>query len=163
MTTIAAAERCQVAILALHYRDCAAALPPLRAALDGKVVIDATNPLAENWSPMPVPDAPSAAESIQALLPRARVVKAFNTVFADVMTEERLLRGPHRATSFVAGDDPAAVQTTMQLAQDAGFAPVAVGPLSLSAHLEAMAHLNIAIAVEQGGGTNAAFIYHQAA
>ena len=37
-----------------------------------------------------------------------------------------------------------------------------IGALAKARHLEALAHPNIAIAVGQGGGTNAAFVYHQA-
>jgi 8-hydroxy-5-deazaflavin:NADPH oxidoreductase len=42
-----------------------------------------------------------------------------------------------------------------------GFSPVKAGQLKLARHLEAMAHLNIAIALA-GGGTGAAFVYDQA-
>jgi hypothetical protein len=40
-----------------------------------------------------------------------------------------------------------------------GFAPVDAGPLRSARYLEAIAHLNIQIAVGQGGGTDAAFVY----
>jgi len=63
-------------------------------------------------------------------------------------------------TAFVAGDVAAAKQKVMTLAGLAGFALVDVGPLRMARHLEAMAHLNIEIAVGQGGGTNAAILYH---
>ena len=47
-------------------------------------------------------------------------------------------------------------------ARSAGLAPLEVGPLAMARHLEAMAHLNIQIAVGMQGGTRGAFIYHRA-
>jgi hypothetical protein len=120
-------------------------------------------PLFAQWSPLLLGQDNSAGEEIQRLLPGARVVKAFNTVFADVMTSDRLSRDGQRATTFIAGDDERADDEAAALARSVGFAAVKVGPLSASRYLEAMAHLNIGIAVGQKGGTNAAFLYHQAA
>jgi 8-hydroxy-5-deazaflavin:NADPH oxidoreductase len=136
------------------------ALPALADALSGKVVVDATNPVRADWSPWPLGDQNSAAEEAARLLPGARVVKAFNTVFADVMEPARLTRGGLRVTAFVAGDDESANGLVARLATDAGFAPLVVGPLANARYLEAMAHLNIALA--QKGGTDAAFVYHRA-
>ncbi|MEM8839252.1 MAG: hypothetical protein AAGE89_14250, partial [Pseudomonadota bacterium] len=60
------------------------------------------------------------------------------------------------------GDDDHAIERVSELASSIGLHPIQTGPLKNSRYLEAMAHLNIAIAVGQGGGTNAAFIYHSA-
>jgi 8-hydroxy-5-deazaflavin:NADPH oxidoreductase len=151
-----------VVVLAIPFSAVPQALHAIAPALRGKVVIDATNPLNSDWSPRLLGQENSAGEEIARLLPDAKVVKAFNTVFADVMTADRLSRGGQRATTFVASDDDGASQTVAVLAQSAGFAAVRVGPLSASRYLEAMAHLNIGIAVGQKGGTNAAFVYHRA-
>ncbi|MFN7678516.1 MAG: NADPH-dependent F420 reductase [Cyanobacteriota bacterium] len=80
-----AAQQAEIFILAIPYLACAEALPQIRTALAGKVVIDATNPLNSDWSPISFADQSSAAEEIAKLIPAARLVKAFNTVFADVM------------------------------------------------------------------------------
>jgi len=153
-----AASHGEVVIIAVPYTAADAALAPLAGALAGKIVVDATNPLNEDWSPLPVET--SAAEAVAALLPGSRVVKAFNTIFADAMTPERLDRSGQRITAFIAGDDGGANGVVAELARSAGFAPVVAGPLRNARHLEAMAHLNIAIALS-GGGTNAAFLYDQ--
>src|ERR1700752_1795567 len=42
----------QIFLVAIPFLACATALPPLAAALDGKIVIDATNPLRLDWSPV---------------------------------------------------------------------------------------------------------------
>jgi predicted dinucleotide-binding enzyme len=90
-------------------------------------------------------------------LPEAYVVKAFNTIFADVMSEP--VKNGQRVTAFIAGDNDAAKQKVYALASDIGYAPIDTGPLYTARYLESMAHLNIQIAVGQGGGTHAAFIY----
>jgi 8-hydroxy-5-deazaflavin:NADPH oxidoreductase len=156
-----AAGHGELVILAIPYSACASALPPLSSVLTGKVVVDATNPLQPDWSPLLLGEKTSAAESNARLLPSARVVKAFNMVFAEVMTRENLRRGNRAATVFIAGDDSMARETVSALAQAMGFAPVVAGGLAMSRHLESLAHLNIALAVAQAGGTNAAFLYDQ--
>ena len=59
-------------------------------------------------------------------------------------------------------DDVAANAVVAHIAASAGFAPLITGHLGNARYLEAMAHLNIQIAVVHGGGTNAGFVYHQA-
>ena len=154
-----AAEWCDVVVLAIPYDALATMLPGLREPLAGKLVIDPVNPINADWSPRSLGAENSAAEEIADLLPDARVVKAFNTVFADVMTASGLDRNGRPATTFVAGDDSDAVETAAALARDLGFGPVRAGPLNVARQLEALAHLNIAIAVGQGGGTGAAILY----
>jgi hypothetical protein len=161
-TPAAAISDADVVFVALPYDALALALPPLVDALDGKIVVDVSNPVNADWSPKLLGEQNSAGEETQHLLPRSKVVKAFNTIFADVMTPGEQDRGGRRITAFVASDDPEAATTVAGLATDAGFAPIMVGPLRLARQLEAMAHVNIAIAVGQGGGTDAAFLYDQA-
>jgi 8-hydroxy-5-deazaflavin:NADPH oxidoreductase len=155
-----AAAHGEIVVLALPFAAAGDALPPLADALAGKVVVDATNPVAADWSPLLLGQENSAGEEIARMLPRSQVVKAFNSVFADVMTPERLAGRGQRATCFIAGDDPEACKIVADLAGTVGFSPVKAGPLKLARYLEAMAHLNIAIALA-GGGTGAAFVYDQ--
>lgn len=150
----------EIVVLAIPFAACAQALPPLAGALTGRIVVDATNPVAADWSPLRLGEGNSAALEIARLLPDARVVKAFNTVFADIMTPARLLRdGNAKTTAFIASDDDEAAIRVAELAASMGFAPQRAGALGNAALLEAMAHLNIAIALA-GGGTDAAFVYH---
>jgi 8-hydroxy-5-deazaflavin:NADPH oxidoreductase len=153
----------ELVILAIPFLAVGEVLPALASALDGKIVVDATNPVQADWSPLLLGQEHSAAEEIARLLPGARVVKAFNTIFADVMQASRLDRGGQPITCFVAGDDAAAVRLVADLGHSAGFGPRLVGPLSMARHLEALAHLNIQLAVGMRGGTNAAILFHQTA
>lgn len=165
IAVVSMAEACahgEVVILAIPFVACAYTLPALAPALAVRIVVDATNPLQADWSPLPLGENDSAAQRIAALLPGARVVKAFNTVFADVMHPQGLVRGGGaRVTAFIASDDADAAATVGAFAADLGFAPLRVGALAQARHLEAVAHLNLAIAVGCGGGTDAAVVYDQ--
>ncbi|WP_046242563.1 NADPH-dependent F420 reductase [Hymenobacter terrenus] len=163
-----AAVWADVAVLAVPWagesgRNAQDIVHPLAGPLAGKILIDATNPLQPDWSPAPLDASQSAAEELTRWLPHTRVVKAFNTVFADVMTPALLDRGfAHPPTAFLCGDDPAAKETVSQLAQALGFDPVDAGALVNARYLEGMAHLNIQLAVAMQGGTRAAFRYMRA-
>jgi 8-hydroxy-5-deazaflavin:NADPH oxidoreductase len=93
----------------------------------------------------------SAAEELQKQLPKARVVKAFNTVFAKNQSTGRV--GNEQITAFLAGDDPKAKQTVMQLTREMGYDPVDCGPLKSARYLEPMAALIIGLAFKMNMGT----------
>lgn len=152
-------SRAGIVFLAIPYTACEEVLSSLRHRLLGKIVVDCTNPLQEDWSPLMLGQANSAAEEIARLIPDAKVVKAFNTIFADVMNKEKQDRKGQKITAFIAGDDRLSKLDIMSLAEKIGFTAVDVGALKNSRYLEAMAHLNIQIALNQGAGTNVAFIY----
>ena len=156
-----AAAHGEVVILALHYTAVAEALPPLVDALVGKTVVDATNPLNDDWSPLLLGQETSGGEEIARLLPGAKVVKAFNTIFADVMQAAKIDRDGQKITAFVASDDTAGLDSVSALAAEMGFAPVSINKLSAARYLENLAHLNIELAIGQGGGTDAAYLYHR--
>ena len=124
----------------------AAAGPEVLAAagpLEGKVLVDATNNLSGG------PDGATLA----ALAPGARVVKAFNTVFATFMHDTP----PERPASLVlCGDDAEARETVSGLVRAAGFDPVDAGGAERTADVEAFARLVIGLAYAQGRGP---FVY----
>jgi predicted dinucleotide-binding enzyme len=91
-------------------------------ALSGKVLVDVANPLDfSNGTPptLTVANNDSLGEQIQRAFPQARVVKTLNTVSANVMAHPAAVPGGH--TVFVAGDDPAARQTVMELLRELGW------------------------------------------
>ena len=79
----------------------------------------------------------------------ARVVRAFNTIGAQHMTDPRF--GDQRATMFLCGNDLAAKQAVSTLAPDLGFEPVDTGPLTQARLLEPLAMLWISMAYAYGG------------
>ncbi|MCM6772549.1 NAD(P)-binding domain-containing protein [Nocardia sp. CDC159] len=160
----AAAEWADVVVIAVPFETAGEVVASVREFLTGKIVIDATNPVtAGDWRPIPLGEGGSAAEVIQAAAPEAIVVKAFNAIFADVMTAPAVTEPTaRRVTAFIAGPAPAADRVA-ELADQLGFAPVQVGELANSRLLESMAQLNIAIAVGRNGGTGKAFYYDSVA
>ncbi|MFC9315318.1 NADPH-dependent F420 reductase [Streptomyces nigra] len=106
--------------------DVAAQLP----SLDGTVVIDATNQFATLHPRPTVADLGeiTGSEYVASLLPGARVVKAFNSLFARyIAADPRHEAG--RQVLFLAGDDADAKDTVVRLTSEFGFAPVDVGSL----------------------------------
>jgi predicted dinucleotide-binding enzyme len=109
-------------------------------ALAGKTVVDVTNVVGPDMG-LAVGFNTSGAEELQKKIPRARVVKAFNTVFAQHMDSGRL--GDQRLTAFVASDDGGAKQSVLELARDVGFDALDAGPLKNARLIEPLAILNI--------------------
>ena len=94
-------------------------------ALDGRVLLDVSNPLdfSRGFPPtLFVADTDSLAEQAQAAHPRARVVKALNTMTADLMVRPGLL--PEGTTVFVSGDDPDAKEVVTGLLHSLGHTDV---------------------------------------
>ena len=150
-----AVRNAETVLVALPWSAAEAVLGPLGVLLDGKLVIDATNPLAADLSGLAIGDDDSAGERLQRLLPNARVVKAFNTTGAANMASPAYPDG--RATMLVAGDDAAAVETVLRLAADVGFEALAAGPLPVARQLEQLALLWIRLAYQAGFGPGIAF------
>lgn len=116
----------------------------LTGPLDGKTVVDISNPLNPDFNGLLTNGTESAAEILAKSLPGATVVKAFNSVFATTLE-----RGPkfaeNRAQIFYAGDDDSAKQEVVELIEATGFEPVDAGPLSNARFLEALTVLVIQI------------------
>jgi predicted dinucleotide-binding enzyme len=112
--------------------------------LAGKVVVDVSN------RPTPDPSGPgtSAAEELQARVPDASVVKAFNTAFATRQTDPNV--DGVAADGFVASDDDDAKRTVLDLVESIGFRPVDAGSLAVARTLEGMAWLNISRNMQGG-------------
>lgn len=123
--------------------------------LRGKIVVDCNNPLTWNQGPVwaPPPEG-SITAALQAALPEARVLKAFNTFGAEFHADPKL--GDTVADVFVAGDDASAKQTLAELLQRAGFRAVDSGPLRNAAVLENVAVLWIHLALVGGHGREVA-------
>jgi NADPH-dependent F420 reductase len=123
--------------------------------LRGKVVVDCTNPIAENSSGLTVGTTTSAGEQVAQWAAGARVVKAFNTTGSSNMANPEYDEG--RATMFICGDDPEAKETVSTLASDLGFDVCDSGPLQVARYLEPLAMVWIQLAYPQGLGRDIAF------
>lgn len=123
--------------------------------LSGKVLIDATNPLAPDLSTLTLGTTTSAGEQVAQWARGARVVKAFNSVGFNIM--ENPAFGPDRPVMFYCGDDAAAKKSVHSLAEELGFNPRDAGPLTRARLIEPFALLWITLAYPQGYGREIAF------
>jgi predicted dinucleotide-binding enzyme len=100
--------------------------------LKGKVVIDPNNPVASRDGEMGAQAREKGAGvSTAALLPGARIARAFNSWGYGLMAREANRPAPRMAIP-VAADDPLAMKVGLQLVNDAGFDAVAAGNLAAS-------------------------------
>ncbi|WP_298115608.1 NAD(P)-binding domain-containing protein [Flavobacterium sp.] len=150
----------EVVCFAIPFSAMTEVLTANKEHLKGKIVVDITNAInIADWSPLFLGE-DSGGEQTARLLPESRVVKAFNTIFADVMKPEKQSFDGQKLTAFVASDDLDAANVIKQLTDEIGFSGLIVGGIKNARHIEAIAHLNISIALA-GGGTDAGFTYFQ--
>jgi predicted dinucleotide-binding enzyme len=105
------------------------------APLAGKVVLDTNNYYPERDGHIPELDNESTttAELLQAHLPEAKVVKAFNHIYAADLTAHGQPAGtPNRRGLVIAGDDADAKRAATKLLDQFGFDTVDAGPLKES-------------------------------
>ena len=106
----------------------------------GKVAIDATNPLDFSGGLPPklaVGHTDSGGERVQRWLPKARVVKAFNTVGNPHMFHPQFPGGP--PDMFICGDDLEAKETVTELLHAFGWSVVDIGGIEGSRYLDPLA------------------------
>src|SRR5258706_10632848 len=102
------------------------------APLAGKIVIDTNNyyPQRDGHIPELDNESTTTAELLQAHLPTAKVVKAFNHIYAAALTTDGQPAGSkNRRALVIAGDDPSAKAMVARLLDDFGFDAVDAGPL----------------------------------
>jgi predicted dinucleotide-binding enzyme len=100
--------------------------------LAGKVVIDTNNYYPERDGHIPELDdeKTTTSELLQAHLPKSKVVKAFNHIYAAELTTHGQPAGSrNRRALVIAGDDPQAKKTVAHLLDQFGFDTVDAGPL----------------------------------
>lgn len=154
------ARNADLLILATPYKEAATAL---KAAGDlaGTPVIDITNPVNADMSGLLVGGETSAAETIQRAVPGARIVKAFNTIFSQILAGTP--KNAHRPQVFYAGDDESAKAQVRGLIEKVGFEPVDSGRLASARELEPLGLLNIYLGYKAGLGTGVAPAWVQVA
>jgi 8-hydroxy-5-deazaflavin:NADPH oxidoreductase len=139
-----------VVVLAVYYPDAQAAVEQYGDRLSGKVLVDITNPVNQTYDGLVTPPDGSAAQELAASATGARVVKAFNTTFANTLSEGRVAGEP--LDVFIAGDDDEAKATVSKLVEDGGLRPIDVGPLKRARELEAAGLLHMSVQEALGTG-----------
>ena len=137
-------------VLAVRGEAAVQVVSGLTAELDGKVLVDATNPLDTSTMPpgLFVGTTDSLGEQVQRAVPGARVVKAYNIVGNALMVDPDVPGGP--PTMFLAGDDPDAKATVTALLEQTGWEVADLGGISASRWLEAMCMVWVAYGFASG-------------
>jgi predicted dinucleotide-binding enzyme len=136
-----------VVVLAVLFESAADVVGQFGAALDAKVIVDITNPFNADATGLATPDDTSNAQLIAAAAPAsAHVVKAFNTIFRDVLAAG----GP--LDVFLAGDDAQAKASVSAFIESLGLTPRDVGDLGMAHWLEGAGLLSVGLA-RNGVGT----------
>ena len=140
----------EVVVLAVWYAAVDDVIGRYGDQLDGKVILDITNPIdVDAFEPLAL-EAGSAAQEIAAKAPGAKVVKAFNTTFAGTLATGEVDGQP--LDVLVAADDESAKATVSQLVSDGGLRAIDAGPLKRAHELEALGYLHMTL--QQSLGTN---------
>ena len=146
---VEAARTADIVVHAVSYAAVVDIADELAPVVEGKVVVDPTNPLTPDYSGLATAGGPSGAERLADRLPGANVVKAFNTLFASVQGDPQALGT--QVDALIAADDAQAAESVEALASSIGFRPVNVGPLAAARELEALAFLNIRLQMLTNG------------
>lgn len=150
--SVAEAASADIVFAALRWSDAETVMSQL-PAWNGRIVVDGTNPvefLDPNSPDANDPSNPLAAYGIKAIdlgdkhsseifsqfVPGARVVKAFNHLDVNVLSEPEVAGG--KRVLFYSGDDAAAKADVRKIIEDAGFAPVDLGSLDVGGPLASL-------------------------
>jgi hypothetical protein len=137
-----------IVVLAVPYPALADVLAQRAGQLDGKIVVDITNPLNfETFDSLVVPADSSAAQQIAQQLPSSRVLKAFNTTFAGTLAAGVV--GPLPTTVLIAGDDSDAKAALAGIVSAGGLKAVDAGALKRARELEALGFLQLTLAASE--------------
>ena len=154
--SVDAPANADVVVLALPWDGAEAAIRGL-GDLQGKVVIDCTNPLTMNDGVLGLDRgfSTSGAETVAAWIPQANVVKGMNQVVSELMQDNAGLSS--RPVQFIAGDDASSKATVRQLIEEIGFEVFDAGGLEQARNLEPLAMVVINQALIRGAGRDWAF------
>jgi predicted dinucleotide-binding enzyme len=140
-----AAPAGDLVVLAVPYASAAAVVSDYGDALQGKVIIDITNPFTPDAKGLLTPEGSSGAQEIAKAAPAgAHVVKAFNTLFANVLAAGSVEGRP--LDVFIAGDDAQAKARVSAFIESLGLRPMDAGDLSMARTLENAGLLEVGLA-----------------
>ena len=139
-----------VVVLALWYPTSVEVVRERGDELAGKVLVDISNPIdTDAFEPLKV-DAGSGAQELAEAAPEgAKVVKAFNTTFANTLVGGEV--AGHELDVVLAGDDEDAKARVAEIVKSAGMRPLDAGPLRRAREIEALGFLHMTL--QEGLGT----------
>lgn len=147
---VQAARQAEIIVLGVPYVAVGETIKSL-GNVDGKILVDISNPITPDYMALTIGHTTSAAEEIQKLAPKAYVVKAFNTIFSQIFDLDPAT-AVSRVQVFYATDDKSAGEKVAALIETIGYDPVYSGALSNSRYLEPVGELNIHLGFALGHG-----------
>jgi predicted dinucleotide-binding enzyme len=142
-----------IVILAVPYASAAAVVGEYGDALHGKTIVDITNPVTPDSKGFVTPDGSSGAQEIAKAAPAgAHVVKAFNTLFSNVLAAGSAEGRPMDV--FIAGDDAQAKARVSAFIESLGLRPMDAGQLPMARALENVALLQLGLVAHSVKHTN---------
>ncbi|WP_319446264.1 MULTISPECIES: NADPH-dependent F420 reductase [unclassified Mycobacterium] len=142
-----------IVVLAVPYASATGVVSEYGDALDGKVIVDITNPITPDAKGFVTPDGSSGAQEIAKAAPAgAHVVKAFNTLFAGVLAAGWAEGRP--LDVFIAGDDEQAKARVSAFIESLGLRPLDAGRLPMARAIENAALLQLGLVAHSVKHTN---------
>jgi predicted dinucleotide-binding enzyme len=152
-----AAREADVVLLAVHWSRIEDVLNQA-GDLSGKVIVTCSLPMNDDSTELVVAHTSSGAEELAEMIPKARVVAAFQTVPSEVLFGVYEARHKGSRPSLVyCGDDESGKGVAAELIRDVGFDPVDAGPLRIARYTEPFALLVAQLAYEGKGGPELAY------
>lgn len=129
-----------IVITALLYDGVVPVVTEYGDALAGKVVVDISNPFNTTFDGLAHGEETSVAQEVAKVVPAGTsVVKAFNTIFRNVLEKGR-------PRVFIAGDDAQAKAGVASFVESLGLRPLDVGGLKMAHWLEGMGLITVGLA-----------------
>jgi predicted dinucleotide-binding enzyme len=133
-----------IVVVAVPYASAATVIGDYGDALNGKVIVDITNPITSDSKGFVTPDGSSGAQEIAKAAPAgAHVVKAFNTLFSGVLAAGSAEGRP--LDVFIAGDDAQAKASVSTFIESLGLRALDAGELSMARAIENVALLQLGL------------------
>lgn len=155
VTISQAAALAEVIVLAMPWQAAEEVIQEMGNALDGKIVMDATNPLKPDLSGLLLSGNDSGGEQVARWAPNTKVVKALNSAFANVMAKPEI--NGIKSTMLIAGDDEMALNTVSELVNDLGFQSQKMKGIENSRLIEMVGLTLITLGYKQGLGNEFGF------
>jgi hypothetical protein len=156
-TPAEAAREAEVLLLAVHWSRIDDVLKQA-GDLSAKVIVSCSLPMNADNNELVVAHTSSGAEELAKIIPKARVVCAFNTVPSEVLFRVyEARRRASRPTLVYCGDEKSGKAVAAELIRDVGFDPVDAGPLQIARYTEPFALLVAQLAYEGEGGPELAY------
>ena len=156
-----AAKEADALLLAVHWSRIDDVLNQT-GDLSGRVIVTCSLPMNDDNTELVVAHTSSGAEELATMIPKARVVCAFNTVPSEVLFgiyEAR--RKATRPSLVYCGDESSSKGIAAELIRDVGFDAVDAGPLRIARYTEPFALLVAQLAYEGKGGPELAYRFER--